>query len=125
MRVRGVGGQGGRFKGKPRGFRCWGVGLRAKPGRRVVNNRAGDGLVCSWCECKKCTITAVLNGSEVRDDLILSFRAGFWQGRRADLRTDIVPLGPPDAPKPTPQVPPGGSEEYHLLPSWRVPFRHG
>ena len=52
VRVRGVGGQGGRFKGKPRGFRCWGVGLRAKPGRRVVNNRAGGGLVCSWCECK-------------------------------------------------------------------------
>ena len=52
MRVSGVGGQGGRFKGKPRGFRCWGVGLRAKPGRRVVNNRAGGELVCSWCECK-------------------------------------------------------------------------
>ena len=37
----------------------------------------------------------------------------------------MVPLEPPAAPKPTPQVPPGGSAEYHLLPasSWRVPFQ--
>ena len=68
--------------------------------------------------------TAVLNGSEVRDDLLLSFLDFFWQGRRTDPATDMVPLGPPADPKPTPQVPPGGSAEYHLLPAGGCLFRH-
>ena len=37
----------------------------------------------------------------------------------------MVPLEPPAAPKPTPQVPPGGSVEYRLLPAGGCLFRHG
>ena len=67
---------------------------------------------------------SVLNGSEVRTNLILSFRDFFGQGRRTDTGTDMVPLEPPPAPKPTPQVPPGGSVEYHLLPAGGCLFRY-